>query len=922
MKNNIISRLLTIACFSFVFLEVKAQSCITNINYASDRVGYLSQLNQSKIGSDYLIDRVVYDNNLLSSNGQAETLVNTPSDFFKNTESVLFSNQDTLIRKNYVRFIENHVAYHNGTDEYPIGIANYKYKRIKCNALTDGSFTQAETGLIENNTSTTSYEENRYFSVSPLTGIITGNNVKFYLGNMFNLSNLTNEKIEKIEIDFGNSSGYQIVLQNQSTSVNYGSSSSFILIKAKVTVKNLSNSTTQILYSSSTVYRQAVSTIAQKRVNPNARVSIDNITQPDIYQGFPDNSFHYVTKNVYCQNQPQTGYPSCFEQIKVMDYKINYSIIFSDQNQTSRKLRKPLIFCDGFDPGNNRSYYSTYHSKSPDLEKDKDFRGLFHLINGDPSPWYNGSSSVGLVDKLLAIGYDIVVIDYIDGAGDVEVNASYVRRFLNEVINSPTYRDNQTEEAIFVGPSMGGLISRIAIKTMENASENHHIKQWVSFDSPQQGAYIPISLQLGMEFFTKTNGTMFNEDAKAAVNALNATAALQMLTYHHTNSKSGYGAPNGLFNQFYQNINNLGYPNFTQNISITNGGLDALYNSNDSYRIILGLKVTNWTYIYGKRSSIINTDADWTFKGSRQGFKNDEQYSLKNYINFEPAPGGWHSALYSANYNSNNYEKDNIPGDKTTQFQKACFIPSISALGIKPTESNVAITWNQVVARGGTGLYVSPFDDIYGMQTNEEHVRISESTGQYLQTKLLNYNKSVQKPYSNDRFNITQNVSSPVKYKAYEYFNFCGINNNKFVLKNGADVVVESGIAVIFNPGFSTETGAKLDVKINSSLAVSQSNARKESLSLVPEYLSISPYSTQNSTNLNTNLSNNPTPYPNPISDGYLNFGKVAVSYILYNAQGQQVAGGAKVDGIAVDNLETGLYLLKIDGEVHKILVQ
>ena len=243
--------------------------------------------------------------------------------------------------------------------------------------------------------------------------------------------------------------------------------------------------------------------------------------------------------------------------------------------------------------------------------------------------------------------------------------------------------------------------------------------------------------------------------------------------------------------------------------------------------------------------------------GSRQGLGNDVNYNLSSAITFEPAPGGWHTALYSANYNKFNQYKlplnmlsiiYSFDGDHTklynlvnsgkSQIKKACFIPTISALGIKPTAGNVETTWNQVVARGKynpNGLIVSPFDDIYGMQTNEEHVRISHSTGQYLQSKLLTYNKSVQKPYSNDRFNLTQNVSSPVKYKAYEYFTFCGVNNNIFILKNGADVVVESGIAVTFNPGFSTETGAKLDVKINSTLINSQS-ARLSETSFVPEY--------------------------------------------------------------------------------------
>lgn len=356
-----------------------------------------------------------------------------------------------------------------------------------------------------------------------------------------------------------------------------------------------------------------------------------------------------------------------------------------------------------------------------------------------------------------------------------------------------------------------------------------------------------------------------------------------------------------------------------------------MYNSNDSYRMILGLKVTEWTYIYGKRSSIYNTDTDWTFKGSRQGFNNDEQYSLRNYINFEPAPGGWHSALYSANYNKNNYEKDNIPWDKTTQFQKACFIPTISALGIKPTAGNVETTWNQVVARGKSnpnGLIVSPFDDIYGMQTNEEHVRISQSTGQYLQSKLLTYNKSVQKPYSNDRFNLTQNVSSPVKYKAYEYFTFCGVNNNKFILKNGADVVVESGIAVTFNPGFSTETGAKLDVKINTTLINSQS-ARLSETSFVPEYHSKSPYLSENNLSENS-FDETSSIQPNPSNGTFaINWIYDKFSIKFYDVKGQLVYSNIDYlnhKSLTLDNLTTGIYIVKLEFEnnvsTQKLVIQ
>ncbi len=64
------------------------------------------------------------------------------------------------------------------------------------------------------------------------------------------------------------------------------------------------------------------------------------------------------------------------------------------------------------------------------------------------------------------------------------------------------------------------------------------------------------------------------------------------------------------------------------------------------------------------------------------------------------------------------------------------------------------------------------------------------------------------------------------------------------------------------------------------------------------------------------------SPFPNPIYSGYLNFGKLANEYVLYNSLGKVVKTGTNAEGFEVDNLEKGIYLLKLDGVVNKVSVE
>ena len=934
MKTNF-SKVAIAALFPLLSSSITlAQSCLSGENYLNDRRNFLSKLNQSKINSDYLIDRTEYNNTSLSVNGTTSITTIKPSEFFSLLNTAVYSHQDTNYYAVANNFIQNNINFYKANNVFPLGFIDYKVKKIKCSAITDGSFTETSTALLDNASSTASYEQIRIIALSPLTNFIVGNNIKFYLGNLFNLSNNVDEDIVKVEIDFGNGEGYKTIPLQEVFNVNFSSFSSNIEIKSKIYLRNKLNNQINIYGTSSTIYRQAVSTVAEKRKQSNQRSYNNTLILPDILGSYPNSSIETKTYNFTGNDGKE--YTTNVQQIDLSKSKISYSIIFSDLNN-SKKLRKPIIVCDGFDPGNIRNYFITNYGVIPTLENDQDYRGIYHLFNGDPSPWYKAKESTGLIDKLLLLGYDLVIVDYIEGDGNIDFNAHYLRNFLNDVINSSSYRDNMTEEAIMVGPSMGGLITRIALKNMENNGENHYVKQWISFDSPQQGAYIPISLQHSINFLSKIHTGNISQLVTAKqgfqenLKKLNSPAAKQMLLYHHLNTNS-QAFPTIECLNFYVNLNKNGLPTKTQNIAITNGGKELQYaNESSLTELILDIQLPipslfkNWRYCWvkGYRNHTDQLVSYKIFEGSRQGASNDEKYITNSQIPFETAPGGWNSALYSGNFNPGN---ENIESNIWAPKMKSCFIPSVSALGITPNEKNINTYWNEVLPRGinnPDNKLQSPFDVISGMEENEEHVRISPATGEFVLNQLKSYYTNVNKPYSNDRYNMTEKVEGAVKYKAFENLSFCKVNNNKFIVNKNADVTLEAGKSIEFSDGFSIEHGATLTASINPNLVNAKSRQSDDIANTFNhvDYYKESPFANKKYTNTfddNKTTENVTTVAPNPFKNTLKVYATDDTFQVdVYDLIGNKVChldhfkNGEELD---LSFLKTGIYILKTTG--------
>ena len=65
-----------------------------------------------------------------------------------------------------------------------------------------------------------------------------------------------------------------------------------------------------------------------------------------------------------------------------------------------------------------------------------------------------------------------------------------------------------------------------------------------------------------------------------------------------------------------------------------------------------------------------------------------------------------------------------------------------------------------------------------------------------------------------------------------------------------------------------------------------------------------------------------PAVYPNPVSSGVLYFGREVLSYGIFNISGNLIGSGFNTDRAEVQYLNTGIYFIKLDGQVQKFIIK
>src|SRR6185503_8018368 len=102
-----------------------------------------------------------------------------------------------------------------------------------------------------------------------------------------------------------------------------------------------------------------------------------------------------------------------------------------------------------------------------------------------------------LIETLHADGFDAVVLNFTESTSPIQENGFVVENLLEQVRVAAG-----TTPIVLVGASMGGLCSRWALDWMETHGVPHGVRTFISFDSPQKGANIPLGIQYWLDFFS------------------------------------------------------------------------------------------------------------------------------------------------------------------------------------------------------------------------------------------------------------------------------------------------------------------------------------------------------------------------------------------------------------------------------------
>lgn len=153
-------------------------------------------------------------------------------------------------------------------------------------------------------------------------------------------------------------------------------------------------------------------------------------------------------------------------------------------------------------------------------------------------------------------GFDVYTVEWNDARTFLQANAMVVVDMLADLAgpglqidptNNPSRIDRVLpgEKVALLGASMGGLIARFALCYLDTQAIPYQCDLFLSMDSPQEGAYIPVGLQhvaVYLDALPDDYTAGFDTSMLTSVlNAINQPSPRQMLLLHH--SRAGIATP-------------------------------------------------------------------------------------------------------------------------------------------------------------------------------------------------------------------------------------------------------------------------------------------------------------------------------------------------------------------------------------------
>ena len=576
-------------------------------------------------------------------------------------------------------YMNQYSKLYSGSGSIPIAVLNYQYNYIKSDALSDNLVYVSNDKMYDTPNRTSSpYGTTTLFAATTLVEEVHQSNVSFTIPNDLYLTNQSST-LQTLEMDLDDGSGFRTIALGSNISTSYWSNG-LKTLKIKATLAN-------------GIVLQSHTTLTVDAPNNNASFR----SPPTSYNDKPDLE-QTVSANI------------------VMGPSATLSFFF---HCPSRGLQKPFIFIEGFNPNELG---------------DKDFKEMLQRLQDESN--LTSNPKIPMWQRLYDEGYDLIHVDFSDGAGDIIANAQVVKQAIRN-INSMKQDNRSVEKTRVLGASMGGIIGKWALREMEINNEAHDVDKFISFDAPLQGANVPLGIQTLIQDLSNRSGKVvvhsplggigvvvksfsfgeFVPVIKTLVTVFNKPATKQMIFYNAwapTNNRREF------HDAFYSQFNALGDLQQIEHIKISNGsstGQNQLLDPGEMYARVIGVGYTPQYTGIGITTVKIFVSMDlkiFAIPSSGTGTVYDGRISLtfprgvnsfatiqmlNNVISnvsglkpFDSAPGGFENFDFPTQAGGLTFDHVTILGDFGTKTKGLWgFVPTFSALGL-PEPSNVLQT--------------------------------------------------------------------------------------------------------------------------------------------------------------------------------------------------------------------------------------
>jgi hypothetical protein len=590
-------------------------------------------------------------------------------------------------------FVENQI---------PLSVLICDFEKINSTSVEKGDLILNSNQQFELKTNSSAvFDKHSINLISPLSSKSKSKNVTFVLNDDL-IFNTTNRSIVSISFMDTSSNSYKTITQNIPFSITFEENGKQTIL-CKIVLNDGVTITESFTIDIISNTNASLNRSSNDNLQPDA---ITSITATIPYQGFGESS-------------PFFG---------VGEYDIFLDTV-------DGVLDKPIFLVDGFDPGDSRNIQALYAQ-------------------------LNYGTGQNLADTLRAQGFDIILLNFptytrpnsttvVDGGVDFIQRNAFI---LVTLINQINAQKVGNQKNVVIGPSMGGLISRYALRYMEMNNLNHDTRLFISFDSPHQGANVPIGFQHLFNYLAF--GPVGNVAVQPVVNGLiKSPAARQMLIDHmeghlqtgsafefntDTNSLLPTGAPN--FRTAFQNeLNSMGFPVNTRNISISNGASNGTSNYTPDFEVMnytLNITTSQRAIINLRYTPAANqTNQVSRFRGQQfvvffwvTGFESLANSRTPTFTSgLDTAPGG----RFDITGFSNDLGTDPI----LTQFfdnlnaDYFTFIPTWSSMAVGNTNN----LYTPITSSTTTPFAASSIPTI-----NENHVTLNQNNVPFAITEIIN----------------------------------------------------------------------------------------------------------------------------------------------------------------------------------------